>query len=58
MDYPHKANAVEDGLPKETPSPSPVPEWEQLPDAPTMTYNWVDITEDFKVACQGQCHVV
>jgi len=53
MNYPPEANNVENDIPNETPSPSPVPNWDQPPDAPTMTYNWVDITEDFKVACQG-----
>ena len=50
----HESKEVDDvGIPKETPSPSPVPNWDQTPDAPTMTYNWVDVTEDFKSACQG-----
>ena len=46
-----------EAIPKETPSPSPVPIWDQPPDAPIMTYNWVDITENFKEACNSKdCH--
>ena len=42
-----------DDNPKQTHSPSPVPCSDQPPEAPIMTYNWMDITEEFKHACQG-----
>ncbi|CAK8676705.1 unnamed protein product [Clavelina lepadiformis] len=49
------SNSFDDdrSMPKETPSPSPVPHWEQPPDPPEITYNWVDITGKFMKACEG-----
>jgi len=44
---------MSENVPKETPSPSPVPIWDQPPDAPEITYNWIDVTEEFDRACSG-----
>ena len=52
----------QDDYPVETPSSSPVPPaweqqsppaWEKPPPAPQVTYNWVDITDEFSAACEG-----
>lgn len=40
---------MEDDIAKETPSPSPEPTWEK----PVVTYNWVEVTEQFNAACDG-----
>nr|CAB3264177.1 N-alpha-acetyltransferase 35, NatC auxiliary subunit-like [Phallusia mammillata] len=45
------SNTMNEDVPKETPSPSPVPQWEQPPPAPEVTYNWVEVTDEFEKAC-------
>ncbi|XP_039257820.2 N-alpha-acetyltransferase 35, NatC auxiliary subunit-like [Styela clava] len=38
-------------IPGQTPSPSPIPTWELPPDPPEIKYNWIDITDELKAAC-------
>ena len=58
MDYTNHAPELEnDSEPTETPSPSPIcVRWNGLPEAPPITYNWVDVTAEFVDACKGKCY--
>lgn len=46
-------NGELESAPEQVHSTSPVPAWDLPPDAPKITYNWVDITEHMKQACEG-----
>lgn len=49
-------NGESEYTPEQVHSTTPVPTWDLPPEAPKITYNWVDITERMKQACGGKIY--